>query len=215
MGTAGGIRHAARGRVSETFLALNGDVLADAPLADLVALHRDRAATATIALAPVADPSRYGLVRADGEGRVLGFLEKPQPEEIDTDLINAGTYVLPLRRVTRPGREAARSRSSADRSVARGRRDSPGSRRRATQVRRRHAGELYRGPPRPPGRAHPLALTGLVVDARWVERGRRSSRPTPCSEQHAGSRSRATVGAGHAWAPAAAMATRGSGGPQA
>ena len=94
MGTAGGIRHAARGRVSETFLALNGDVLADAPLADLVALHRERAAMATIALAPVADPSRYGLVRTDGEGRVLGFLEKPQPEEIDTDLINAGAYVL-------------------------------------------------------------------------------------------------------------------------
>jgi len=42
MGTAGGIRHAARGRISETFLALNGDILADAPLADLVAAHRAR-----------------------------------------------------------------------------------------------------------------------------------------------------------------------------
>jgi mannose-1-phosphate guanylyltransferase len=94
MGTAGGIRHAARGRVSGTFLALNGDVLADARLADLVALHRDRAAMATIALAPVADPSRYGLVRTDADGRVLGFLEKPEPEEIDTNLINAGAYVL-------------------------------------------------------------------------------------------------------------------------
>ena len=94
MGTAGGILHAARGRVSETFLALNGDVLADAPLADLVALHRERGAMATIALAPVADPSRYGLVRADAQGQVLGFLEKPEPEEIDTDLINAGAYVL-------------------------------------------------------------------------------------------------------------------------
>jgi mannose-1-phosphate guanylyltransferase len=94
MGTAGGIRHAARARVSGTFLALNGDVLADAPLADLVALHRERAAMATIALAPVADPSRYGLVRTDADGRVLGFLEKPEPEEIDTDLINAGAYVL-------------------------------------------------------------------------------------------------------------------------
>ena len=49
MGTAGGIRHAARGRVNGTFLALNGDVLADAPLAELVALHRERGAKATIA----------------------------------------------------------------------------------------------------------------------------------------------------------------------
>ena len=94
MGTAGGIRHAARGRISDTFLALNGDVLADAPLAELVALHRERGASATIALSPVDDPSRYGLVRTAGDGSVLGFLEKPAPEEIDTDLINAGAYVL-------------------------------------------------------------------------------------------------------------------------
>jgi mannose-1-phosphate guanylyltransferase len=94
MGTAGGIRHAARGRVTGTFLALNGDVLADAPLAELVGAHRRWGAAATIALAPVDDPSRYGLVRIDAGGRVLGFLEKPAPEEIDTDLINAGAYVL-------------------------------------------------------------------------------------------------------------------------
>jgi mannose-1-phosphate guanylyltransferase len=94
LGTAGGIRHAARGRVSDTFLALNGDVLADAPLADLVAAHRARGAAASIALTPVSDPSRYGLVRTDADGRVLGFLEKPDPGEIDTDLINAGAYVL-------------------------------------------------------------------------------------------------------------------------
>jgi mannose-1-phosphate guanylyltransferase len=94
LGTAGGIRHAARGRVSETFLALNGDILADASLSDLVAAHRARDAVATIGLTPVADPSRYGLVRTDSEHRVLGFLEKPEPEEIDTDLINAGAYVL-------------------------------------------------------------------------------------------------------------------------
>jgi mannose-1-phosphate guanylyltransferase len=94
MGTAGGIRHAARGRVSDTFLALNGDILADAPLADLVAAHRACSAVATIALTPVADPSRYGLVRTEPGGRVLGFLEKPEPAQIDTNLINAGAYVL-------------------------------------------------------------------------------------------------------------------------
>ena len=94
MGTAGGIRHAARGRVSETFLALNGDILADAPLADLVAAHRATSAVATIALTPVEDPSRYGLVRTQPDGSVLGFLEKPEPAQIDTNLINAGAYVL-------------------------------------------------------------------------------------------------------------------------
>ena len=57
MGTAGGIRHAARGRISGTFLALNGDVLADAPLADLVAMHRERGASATIALSRRSTPT--------------------------------------------------------------------------------------------------------------------------------------------------------------
>lgn len=94
MGTAGGIRHAARGRITETFLALNGDILADAPLAALVAEHRARGARATISLTPVDDPSRYGLVRTDADGSVLGFLEKPEPADIDTNLINAGAYVL-------------------------------------------------------------------------------------------------------------------------
>jgi mannose-1-phosphate guanylyltransferase len=48
----------------------------------------------TLALHPVDDPTSYGLVRRDDDGTVLGFLEKPDPAEIDTDEINAGAYVL-------------------------------------------------------------------------------------------------------------------------
>lgn len=43
---------------------------------------------------PVDDPSAYGLVRLAEDGDVRGFLEKPEPHEIDTDLISAGAYVL-------------------------------------------------------------------------------------------------------------------------
>jgi mannose-1-phosphate guanylyltransferase len=38
----------------------------------------------------------YGLVRTEEDGSVTEFLEKPSPEEIDTNLINAGVYVLDL-----------------------------------------------------------------------------------------------------------------------
>jgi mannose-1-phosphate guanylyltransferase len=93
LGTGGGIAYAARG-LEETFFALNGDSLREADLDALVAFHRRNGAKATILLTPVADPSRYGLVRLDGAGRVETFLEKPRPEEIDTNLINAGLYVL-------------------------------------------------------------------------------------------------------------------------
>ena len=93
LGTGGAIGFAARG-LEGSFFALNGDSLRGADLGELVAFHRSTGAKATILLTPVADPSRYGLVRTAVDGRVETFLEKPRPEEIDTDLINAGFYVL-------------------------------------------------------------------------------------------------------------------------
>jgi mannose-1-phosphate guanylyltransferase len=93
LGTGGAIGFAARG-LEGSFFALNGDSLREADLSELVRFHRATGAKATILLTPVADPSRYGLVRVAPDGRVESFLEKPRPEEIDTDLINAGLYVL-------------------------------------------------------------------------------------------------------------------------
>jgi mannose-1-phosphate guanylyltransferase len=93
LGTGGAIRFAAEG-IEEPFFALNGDSLRETDLDALVAFHRERRPRATILLTPVEDPTRYGLVRVNGDGRVLSFLEKPRREEIDTDLINAGMYVL-------------------------------------------------------------------------------------------------------------------------
>jgi len=93
LGTGGAIRFAAAG-ITETFFALNGDSLRETDLGALVDFHRERRGRATILLTPVEDPTRYGLVRVHRDGRVLSFLEKPTPEEIDTNLINAGLYVL-------------------------------------------------------------------------------------------------------------------------
>ena len=93
LGTGGAIAFGAAG-LAEPFLAVNGDSLRGADLSALIDFHRERGAKSTILLTPVADPSRYGLVRLAGDGRVTGFLEKPRPDEIDTDLINAGVYVL-------------------------------------------------------------------------------------------------------------------------
>jgi mannose-1-phosphate guanylyltransferase len=93
LGTGGAIGFAAQG-LDASFFALNGDSLREADLDELVRFHRATGAKATILLTPVADPSRYGLVRVTTDGRVESFLEKPRPEEIDTDLINAGLYVL-------------------------------------------------------------------------------------------------------------------------
>ena len=93
--TAGAIRFAAEhARVDETFLVVNGDVLTDADVSALVDFHRARGAEATISLTPVDDPSAFGVVPTDEQGRVQAFIEKPPRDEAPTNLINAGTYVF-------------------------------------------------------------------------------------------------------------------------
>jgi mannose-1-phosphate guanylyltransferase len=59
-----------------------------------VNFHRESGAEGTIALHPVADPSAFGVVPTDDDGRVLAFIEKPPRDEAPTNEINAGTYVL-------------------------------------------------------------------------------------------------------------------------
>lgn len=95
LGTAGAIRNAQEYlEDDEVFLALNGDVLTDVDVGELVAFHRERGGDGTIYLTPVEDPRRYGLVRTDDDGAVLEFLEKPGHEHSGPALINAGIYVL-------------------------------------------------------------------------------------------------------------------------
>ncbi|HEX6392455.1 MAG TPA: NDP-sugar synthase [Acidimicrobiales bacterium] len=93
--TAGAIAFAAReAGIDDTFAVLNGDVLTCLDVGELIRFHKDREAEATIALTPVEDPSRFGVVPTDREGRVIEFIEKPARDEAPTNLINAGTYVL-------------------------------------------------------------------------------------------------------------------------
>jgi mannose-1-phosphate guanylyltransferase len=93
--TAGAIRFAAAfAGIDQTFVVANGDVLTDADLSGLVDFHRRRGAEATISLTPVEDPSAFGVVPTDEQGRVEAFIEKPPRDEAPTNLINAGTYVF-------------------------------------------------------------------------------------------------------------------------
>lgn len=92
LGTAGAVKHA-EDVLGERFAVLNGDILADFDLTELQEFHLSQQAPATIALIPVDDPSTYGLVRTK-DGVVTEFVEKPDPAEVDTNLINAGAYVL-------------------------------------------------------------------------------------------------------------------------
>ena len=93
--TAGAIRFAAvDAGIDERFVVVNGDVLTDLDTRALIDFHTQHRGEGTISLHRVDDPSAFGVVPTDADGRVLSFIEKPRRGEAPTDLINAGTYVL-------------------------------------------------------------------------------------------------------------------------
>lgn len=99
LGTAGAARQLASTLRDGPFVVVYGDVLTDLDLASLLAFHHERAiadpgAAATLALYRVPNPTEVGLVGLDGNGRITRFLEKPRPEEVFTDLANAGILVV-------------------------------------------------------------------------------------------------------------------------
>jgi len=93
LGTGGAIRFAAQG-ITDTLVVFNGDVMSSVDVQRVIDLHRERRAKATIVLTPVANPAAYGLVETGPDGSVRRFLEKPTPDEITGDTINAGIYIL-------------------------------------------------------------------------------------------------------------------------
>lgn len=93
LGTSGAVKNAEK-HIDGTFFVLNGDIFTDLDLADMMAFHRERGATATISLSWVEDPSAFGVVETDKKRRVKRFIEKPPRAEATSHWINAGIYVL-------------------------------------------------------------------------------------------------------------------------
>ncbi len=95
MDTAGAVKNC-EDHLDGAFLVLNGDIFTELDITAMFRFHKARKAKATICLTPVADPTPYGLIETDANSRVTRFLEKPKPEEITTNMINAGTYILEM-----------------------------------------------------------------------------------------------------------------------
>ncbi len=93
LGTAGAVKNAEK-FLAGPFLVLNGDVFTDLDFSAMLAYHQEKKAKITIALTPVEDPTSYGLVETKPDGAITRFLEKPGRDQITTNMINAGTYVL-------------------------------------------------------------------------------------------------------------------------
>ena len=93
LGTGGAFKNAEQ-HIDSTTVVFNGDVMTSIDLPAVIARHREHKAVATIVLTPVDNPSAYGLVETGAEGWVQRFVEKPGPNEITCNTINAGIYLL-------------------------------------------------------------------------------------------------------------------------
>ncbi len=95
LGTAGAVKNAAPyiGK-NETLFILNGDIFTDLNLTEMFNFHRTKKASVTIALTPVDDPTQFGVVELDDQQLVTRFIEKPRRDEVTSNLINAGVYIL-------------------------------------------------------------------------------------------------------------------------
>jgi len=100
LGTAGAFK-AAENLIDDTTIVLNGDVLTNVDLLEILRFHREKKAEATIVTVRVMNPSGYGLVEAKPDGRIIRFTEKPPEDEVTGDTINAGIYILERRTLDR------------------------------------------------------------------------------------------------------------------
>ena len=99
LGTAGAVRKLNGFLDGGPLIVVYGDILTDLALGQLLAFHqqvveRDPMAGVTLSLYHVPNPTEVGLVELDGNEQIVRFLEKPKPEEVFTDLANAGILVV-------------------------------------------------------------------------------------------------------------------------
>jgi NDP-sugar pyrophosphorylase family protein len=92
--TAGAVKNAQEFFDKDPMIVCNGDILTDLDLTALLNFHKEKKADLTFTLTRVDDPSAYGLIVTNYEGRVSQFLEKPKKEDAIVDTVNAGTYVI-------------------------------------------------------------------------------------------------------------------------
>ena len=93
LGTAGSVKFV-EDWLTERFVVVSGDALTDVDLGMAVAFHEEREAEATLVLKQVDDPSEFGIVVIEDDGRVSGFLEKPDEEEVFSYTANTGIYIM-------------------------------------------------------------------------------------------------------------------------
>jgi len=91
-GTADAARYAKAFALDDDIILMNGDVLGGpGAFKGLIESHRKSKRSLTVTVKPVDDPSAYGIVVVKGK-KAVDLIEKPKPEQMVSNLVNAGIY---------------------------------------------------------------------------------------------------------------------------
>ena len=93
LGTGGALGNC-RDVVSGRFACFNGDIVSSLDFENMLKQHESSKANGTLGLWEVEDPTRFGIVGLDESNFITRFKEKPKAEEVFSNLINAGSYIL-------------------------------------------------------------------------------------------------------------------------
>ncbi|MEF8847843.1 MAG: NDP-sugar synthase [Candidatus Thermoplasmatota archaeon] len=93
LGTGGAVKFAEE-HLTGPFLVLNSDIICSLKLSEMIKFHKKKNSAATISLWPVDNVSEFGVADVKKDGNIVGFVEKPKPEDAPSNLINAGAYFL-------------------------------------------------------------------------------------------------------------------------
>lgn len=93
LGTGGALKNV-DDHVSGDFLVFNGDIVSSINIESLVEFHQGKGGVGTISLWEVENPEAFGIVQLDENDKITMFREKPRGDEIVSNKVNAGIYVL-------------------------------------------------------------------------------------------------------------------------
>ena len=91
LGTGGAIQLACKKATEKNLLILNGDTMFNANLTSMMSFHLQHQAACTLALKPMHNFDRYGVVDINQENCIQSFKEK---QHYHSGLINGGIYAL-------------------------------------------------------------------------------------------------------------------------
>ena len=92
-GTAGAVK-AASPLCRDDFLVISGDAVCEIDLSSAYEAHKKSGAAATIITHRVTRPLEYGCIVCDKNGRIVSFCEKPSWQQVVSDKVNTGIYIL-------------------------------------------------------------------------------------------------------------------------